>query len=122
VLALWRGEPPTIYGDGTQSRDFNNVANVVRANLLTCEGEEAVGEVMNVACGERYTLLDLSRELVELTGRTLKPKFAPPRAGDVEHSLAAIDRAKELLGYRPCVSRHAGRRETAARYKAGAAR
>jgi nucleoside-diphosphate-sugar epimerase len=101
ITSLLRGEPPTIYGDGTQSRDFTYVANVVKANLLACEKEEAIGQVMNVACGERYTLLDLCRELAELTGKTLQPTFAPPRAGDVKHSMAAIDRARQWLGYAP---------------------
>ena len=112
VTALLHGEPPTIYGDGTQSRDFTYVANVVQANLLACEREEAIGQVMNVACGERYTLLDLCRELAALTGKTLQPTFAPPRAGDVKHSLAAIDRASQLLGYRSIVDWQEGLRRT----------
>ncbi len=103
IASLLRGEPPTIYGDGTQSRDFTYVANVVQANLLACHREEAVGQVINVACGERYTLLDLCRELAELTGKTFQPTFAPPRAGDVKHSMAAIDRARQLLDYAPDV-------------------
>ena len=67
---------------------------------------------MNVACGERYTLLDLCRELAELTGKTLQPPFAPPRAGDVKHSLAAIDRARQWLGYTPEVEWCEGLRRT----------
>ena len=114
---LLRGEPPTIYGDGTQSRDFTFVANVVQANLLACEKEQAIGQVMNVACGERYTLLDLYGQLEALTGVRLKPVFAEPRAGDVKHSLAAIDRARQALGYAPVVDWREGLRRTVEWYK-----
>jgi nucleoside-diphosphate-sugar epimerase len=112
IASLLHGEPPTIYGDGTQSRDFTYVANVVGANLLACEKEEAIGQVMNVACGERYTLLDLCHELAALTGKTLQPTFAPPRGGDVKHSMGAIERAMRLLGYRPIVDWREGLRRT----------
>ena len=112
VTALLHSEPPTIYGDGTQSRDFTYVANVVLANLLACEKDGAIGQVMNVACGERYTLLTLCSELATLTGRTLQPVFAPPRAGDVKHSMAAIDQAKQILGYGPAVEWREGLRHT----------
>jgi nucleoside-diphosphate-sugar epimerase len=121
IAALLRGEPPTIYGDGTQSRDFTYVANVVQANLLACERDEALGQVMNVACGERHTLLDLHSELAALVGRDLAPTFDRPRAGDVKHSLAAIDLASERLGYKPCVGWREGLRETLDWYKACAA-
>ena len=117
VTSLLRGEPPTIYGDGTQSRDFTFVANVVRANLLACEKDQAIGQVMNVACGERYTLLDLYGHLEALTGVELKPVFAEPRAGDVKHSLAAIDRARQALGYAPVVDWREGLRRTVEWYK-----
>jgi nucleoside-diphosphate-sugar epimerase len=116
ITALLRGEPPTIYGDGLQSRDFTYVANVVQANLLACEKDEAVGQVMNVACGERYTLLDLHRALVELTGMDVAPVFAPAQPGDVKHSMAAIERAEQMLGYKPGVDWAQGLRRTAEWY------
>ncbi len=118
IAALLRGEPPTIYGDGTQSRDFTYVANVVTANLLACEREEAIGQVMNVACGKRHTLLDLYRELVELTGKMLQPTFTRPCAGDVKHSMGAIERATQLLGYRPIADWREGLRRTVEWYVA----
>lgn len=99
ITALLRGEAPMIDGDGTQSRDFTFVANVVQANLLACERDEAVGQVMNIACGERHTLLDLYAELARTLNTTRKPRFSTPRAGDVKHSLAAIELAREMLGY-----------------------
>jgi len=112
ITALLCHERPTIYGDGAQSRDFIYVANVVQANLLACEKDHAVGQVMNVACGERCTLLDLYRDLAELTGTTLQPIFAPARAGDVKHSVAAVNRLAQLLDYAPAVDRKEGLRRT----------
>jgi len=112
IAALLRGEPPTIYGDGTQSRDFVYVANVVQANLLACEKNDAIGKVVNIACGDRRTLLDLYRDLTALIGTALRPVFAPARAGDVKHSMAAIDQAKQVLDYQPQVEWRDGLRHT----------
>jgi len=120
-LPCWRGEPPTIYGDGSQSRDFTYVANVVQANLLACEKDQAVGQVMNVACGARYSLLDLYRNLCEAMGRSLEPAFAPSRPGEVKHSMAAIDRAGQLLGYAPAVDWNAGLSQTVEWFSRGGA-
>lgn len=112
IMAMLQRKSPTVYGDGLQSRDFTYVANVVQANLLACETDGAVGQVMNVACGERYTLLDLHRDLAELIQVDLPPVFASPRPGDVKHSLAAIGRAEQLLDYRPQVGWTEGLRRT----------
>ena len=90
---------PVIYGDGTQSRDFTYVDNVVYANLLACNAEKAAGEVINVACGESYMLLELVKMINEILGKNIEPKFDPERPGDVKHSWAGIDKAKELLSY-----------------------
>jgi nucleoside-diphosphate-sugar epimerase len=97
---MLRGEPPTIYGDGLQTRDFTYVQNVVNANLLACEREEAIGLAINVACGERISLLDLVSQLNVILGTDFEPDFAPTRAGDVKHSLADISLAERSLGYR----------------------
>ncbi len=104
ITALLKGEAPVIYGDGTQSRDFTYVANVVHANLLACECNDGVGQVMNIACGERRTLLELHRDLTQITGIFTAPVLAEPRAGDVKHSLAAIELAQRNLGYEVQVS------------------
>ncbi len=117
ITALIRGEAPTIYGDGTQSRDFTYVANVVRANLLACEHDEAIGKVMNVACGARYTLLDLYAELAKIIDTDIKPVFGPPRPGDVKHSLASIEVARQALGYEPIVGWEEGLQRTVEWYK-----
>jgi len=104
MSAFLSGGPPVIYGDGSQSRDFTYLENVVQANLAACAaGPAAVGEVFNVACGEKVTLLELLAEMEGLTGQRVQPRFEPSRKGDVRESLASIEKARRLLGYRPVV-------------------
>jgi UDP-glucose 4-epimerase len=114
ITAMLAGQPPTIFGDGTQSRDFTYVANAVQANLLALDATEAVGESINVACGRRYTLLDLVAEINAILGTAIAPRHEPRRVGDVLHSLASIEKAERLLGYRPRVSFQDGLRQTVA--------
>lgn len=90
---------PIIYGDGLQSRDFTFVANNVSANILACTAEKASGQVINIACGGRYTLLDLIKGINEILGKNIEPEFQPERFGEVKHSMADISRAKEVLGF-----------------------
>ena len=98
--ALIEGRSPTIYGDGEQTRDFNYVDNVVRANLLAMDSDELPGGVViNVGAGERISINQLWDAMAEYVGSDLRPQYAPARAGDVRHSLASLDRARELLGY-----------------------
>lgn len=104
ITAMMKGERPTIFGDGLTSRDFTYVANAVQANLRAADVATASGEVVNIACGERFTLNQLVAGLNRLLGTSLEPVYAPERAGDVKHSLAGIERAHHLLGYRPDVS------------------
>ena len=118
ITAMLAGRTPVIYGDGTQSRDFTYVENVVQANLLACRAEDVVGEVFNVACGERFTLLDLVAALEEVLGQTVEPEFAPPQPGDVKHSLAAIEKIGERMGYVPAVRFGAGIARTVAFFEA----
>ncbi|MDQ7005983.1 MAG: SDR family oxidoreductase [Acidobacteriota bacterium] len=95
------GQAPTINGDGRQTRDFTFIENVVQINLLAAEApEEACGEAYNVACGERISLLDLVDRLNKILGTAIEPVHGPPRAGDIQHSLADISKAERLLGYR----------------------
>jgi UDP-glucose 4-epimerase len=108
VTTMLQGRPPTIYGDGLQSRDFTYVSNVVTANLLACEREEAVGCTVNIACGQRITLLDLVAEINNLLGTAIEPIFAPERPGDVKHSLADISRARATLGFEPAIGLREG--------------
>jgi UDP-glucose 4-epimerase len=118
ITAMLRGGTPVIYGDGLQSRDFVFVANVVQANLLACERDEAVGQSINVASGSAITLLDLVRDLAELTGTDAQPRFAPPRPGDIQHSSASIQLAGQALGYEPAVGWREGLRRTVEWYSA----
>jgi len=113
ITAVASDREPTIYGDGLQSRDFTFVENVVEANLLACSApKEATGEVYNIACGERFTLLQLLDELGRILKKKPRPFFEPPRPGDVKHSLADISRARDLLGFEPKVSFADGLRRT----------
>ncbi len=119
VSALLRGEPPEIYGDGEQTRDFTYIEDVVQANLRACEApEEACGQVYNIAFGERISLNELYREIARLLGTDLPPRYGPPRPGDVRHSLADISKARSLLGYRPRYDVATGLGEAIAWYRA----
>jgi len=103
ITSMLTGTAPTICGDGTQSRDFTYVQNVVRANIqaASAPGEAVSGKVYNIACGERHTLLDTYETLARLTGFSGPPKIAPPRKGDILHSQADIARARQDLSYEP---------------------
>jgi nucleoside-diphosphate-sugar epimerase len=104
---------PTIYGDGEQSRDFTYISNVVDANLKAAESDLAVGQVINIATGERVTINEVFEMVKKLTGRSsLKAEYASPRAGDVRDSLADLSLARSLLGYRPEVGLEEGLRLT----------
>lgn len=112
ITAALKGEPLTVFGDGEQSRDFTYIENVVQANLLAMESSRAVGKVYNVACGGRYTLNELIRQLEAIIGRKLEVQHLPPRAGDVKHSMASIDAALLDLSYSVRVSFEEGLRTT----------
>ena len=113
VTAIKQGIQPTIFGDGEQTRDFSYIANVVQANLCSCEaGPAAHGGAFNIACGERISLNDLVRILGEFAGRKVQPTYAPHRSGDIKHSLACIEKAERLLGYAPDVPVRDGLRRT----------
>jgi nucleoside-diphosphate-sugar epimerase len=118
ISDLLGGKRPVIYGDGEQSRDFTYIANVVDANLKAAETTKGIGQVINIANGERITLNQL---LHELKGLTKKPDvvadYQGPRAGDVKHSLADIARARELLGFQPRVGLRPGLELTIAWWK-----
>ncbi len=104
ATAILKGQAPTIFGDGKQSRDFTFIGNTIQGNLLAMKSPNAAGQVMNVACGQSYTLLDVVRVINDYLGSNIKPVFAPARAGDIKHSKANIAKAETLLGYKPTVS------------------
>src|SRR5438128_2259304 len=114
LLAALEQREATLFGDGEQTRDFTYVDNVVDATLLaaTRPGEAVSGSVANVGAGARTSLLELIELVGEITGRELVYQRLPPREGDVRHSLADLERAERLLGYRPRVSVAEGLRRT----------
>lgn len=113
---ILQGEPVTIHGDGTQSRDFTYIQNVVHANLVACTAPNAGGVVVNIACGQRYTLRTLVETLEALLQRKANIEYVEPRVGDVQHSQADIQRAQEVLGYEPQVTFEEGLQKTVAWY------
>src|SRR5579862_2926416 len=120
ITQMLRGEQPTIFGDGSQSRDFTYVDNVVHANLLACKApaNEVAGRVFNVATGTRIDLNEMFAVLKKLTGYPGDVKHGPDRAGDVKHSLADLSRAEKHLGYKPQVNFEEGLRRTIDWYRA----
>ncbi len=104
VTAILKDTPPTIFGDGQQSRDFTYIDNVVDANLLAARAKRTRGEVINIACGEAVTVNAIVEMINELLGKDVKPIYADPRPGDVKHSLADISFAEKLIGFKPQVS------------------
>ena len=119
ITQMLKGDQPTIFGDGKQSRDFTFVDNVVDANLLACKAEakEVAGRVFNVATARRTDLYQTFQILKTLTGYTGDVKYADERAGDVKHSLADISRAEQHLGYKPKVDFEEGLRRTIEWYR-----
>ncbi|MGA9770558.1 MAG: SDR family oxidoreductase [Blastocatellia bacterium] len=117
VMALLEGRQPVIYGDGGQSRDFTYVENVVEANLLASEADGAAGRAFNVACGGRYSLLDLLGKMKEILGSDIEPIHEAARAGDVRDSQASIEAAARTLGYRVTVEFDEGLRRTVSWYQ-----
>ena len=104
VTALLRGEPPTIYGDGEQTRDFTFVGNIVSANLHALEHTNAPGQIFNIAMGAVNSLNQIVKMLRELTGVDVAPQYTEPRPGDIRHSLADVSKAAELLQFEPQIS------------------
>lgn len=102
IKQLLNDEQPTINGDGKQSRDFTYIENVIEANLKACKAtSEVAGEAFNIAYGGREYLIDVYNSLCKALGKDIKPIFGPDRKGDIKHSNADINKAKEMLGYDP---------------------
>jgi len=124
VIQLMNHESPVINGDGTYSRDFTYIDNVIQMNLLalTSENEDAVNQVYNTAVGDRTNLLELTTLLKEYLSEfdpeiaKVEIKHGPNRAGDIPHSLASIEKARNLLGYAPSHTIENGLREAVGWY------
>jgi UDP-glucose 4-epimerase len=117
VTKVLRGERPTIFGDGEQSRDFIHVDDVVRANLLAAGSAAAAGEAFNIACGIGTTVNGLLAAVNEVLGTKIEARYAPPRPGDILHSTADIAKARRLTGFAPGLSFRDGLRATVEWYK-----
>ena len=117
IVGMMEGQALVIDGDGSQSRDFTYVSNVVRGNLLALEAEGGGGEMFNMACGSSMSLNDIVEHLRRLLGCEGDIAYGPPRAGDVPMSLADIGRARERLGYEPEISVEEGLEKVVAWFK-----
>ena len=117
ITAIMRGDHPTIHGDGSQSRDFTYIDNVVHGNLLATKSPDAPGQMMNLATGGRVNLVELVDKINALMGTSIEPIFGPERSGDIKHSRASIQKAEDLLDFTPIVSFDEGLARTIAWYK-----
>jgi nucleoside-diphosphate-sugar epimerase len=106
------GNSPVIYGDGNQYRDFIFVKDVVKANLLAANGNEAKGKIFNIGTGKYIRVNELWEKISQLAGNNIKPKYEPARSGDIRESVADIDLAKRDLGFEPEYSFEKGLKET----------
>jgi UDP-glucose 4-epimerase len=118
VTAALEGLTPIVFGAGDTSRDFTYVENVVEANLLAADADRLSGLTCNIACGDRFSLLELLQTISGEVGRRIEPAFGPRRAGDILHSQADISLARDTLGYEPVVSFGEGISRTVAWYRA----
>jgi nucleoside-diphosphate-sugar epimerase len=117
ATALLQNRPPTIFGDGEQTRDFTYVANVVDGVLRACDAPGASGQIVNVATGGRISLNQLFESMRRLIGADVRPTYADARAGDVRDSQADIRLAQQVLGYEPIVSFEDGLQRTVDWYR-----
>ncbi len=117
INLMLQGQQPPIYGDGSQSRDFTYIDNVVHGNLLASTAKEAVGETINLATGGQVRIKDLAAKLNLLLGTRLPPVYREERPGDIKHSRADVAKAGELLGFEPIVDFDEGLRRTVAWYR-----
>ncbi len=122
IAKMLRGERPTIYGDGEQSRDFIHVGDVVRANLAAAASDAAAGEAVNVACGVATTVNGLLAAVNDALGTGIEAVQAAPRPGDIAHSTADISKARRLLGFGPSRSFLEGLQDTVLWHKQRSAR
>jgi len=104
---LGEGKPPVVHGDGTQTRDFVHVTDIVRANLLAAT-TDATGEAYNVGTGESVTITELADLLIEASGVDVEREHGPAREGDIDESEADISKARNRLGYEPETSLREG--------------
>ncbi|MGB0036237.1 MAG: SDR family oxidoreductase [Candidatus Acidiferrales bacterium] len=112
MLAVIEGQPPVVYGDGEQSRDFTYIQNVVDETLRACEAKGASGLVFNGGTGTRITINQVLKLLEKIAGKKIQAKYDPPRTGDIRDSQADISLARKILGYEPLVHFEEGLKRT----------
>jgi len=117
VSAILNGKPPTIYGDGEQTRDFTYIDNVVHGNMLAAKAPKLSGEVINVACSESVTVNHTIELINKLLGKSVKPIHTDIRPGDIKHSLADISLARKIIGFEPVVKFDEGLRRAIEWYR-----
>lgn len=118
IKSALEGKPLEVHGDGLQTRDFTYISNAVKANILAATTPNRLsGEVLNIACGEHHSLMDLIGILKNILGKEFKITHTQPRKGDVRHTCANIDRAKELIHYEPDIRFEEGLRRTVEWFK-----
>jgi UDP-glucose 4-epimerase len=117
VTSILAGKPPTVYGDGEQTRDFTYIDNVVHGNLLAMEAPRTAGESVNLASGGEISVNHAIATINRVLGTSVQPSHVPPRTGDVRHSCADINLARELLGFQPIVDFGEGLRRAIEYYK-----
>lgn len=101
ITCMLKDENPPVHGDGTQTRDFTYVDNVVQANIKAATAPRIKCEIFNIACGKACSVLDIVQYVNKILKKEIKPKFTPPRPGDVKHTLADISKAKKLIKFDP---------------------
>lgn len=112
ITCILKDENPPVHGDGLQERDFTFIENVINANLKASTEKATSGEVLNVACGSARSVLDIVKSVNSILGKSIKPKFTPPRVGDVKKTLADITKLKSKLGIEKFVSFEDGLKKT----------
>ena len=112
ISCILRDENPPIHGDGKQTRDFTYVENVVQANIKAATVPGIKCEVLNIACGKAYSILDIVKYVNKILKKDIEPKFTPQRLGDVKHTLADIKKAKGLIKFSPKIDFEQGLRRT----------
>lgn len=119
VTAALDDQQPVVYGDGSQSRDFCYIDNVIEANLKAAEADaaKASGRVFNIACGHATSLNQVISLIGETLGKRIEPKYETNRAGDIKHSLADITEARTRLGYTASIQFPEGLQRTIEWYK-----
>ena len=121
ISALRAGRAPTVFGDGTQSRDFTYVDNVVEANLLAMDSPGPLNGVFNVACGSSTRVIDLVHMIGGIMGTSIAPVFSPARPGEIPWSQANIEKARAAFGFAPTIDVREGLARTVASYARNAA-